>query len=70
MVSNLEDKDGDKEIKEKGNLPNILDTFLIAKQVSTPQRKDGLWSETILEYVNKLEKELERPLLYKVWRVI
>ena len=66
MVSNLEDKDGDKEIKEKGNLPNILDTFLIAKQVSTPQhvKMAYAWSETILEYVNKLEKEGRKAIYY------
>lgn len=65
MISNLEESNGDDEIKEKGNLSNILDTFLIAKQVTSPQhiKMAYAWSETILEYVNKLP-ETRRAIYY------
>ena len=52
----------DEEINEKGNLSNILDTFLKAEKVTTTYHvwMAYAWTETILEYITqKQSKKIE-----------
>ena len=57
-----------KEYLKKGKMPNIVETLLLAKSVSSPQhvKMAYAWTQTILEYITTKQSKQGFKVLYNI----
>ena len=64
----VDEKKAKREYLKKGKMPNIIETLLLAKSVSSPQhvKMAYAWTQTILEYITTKQSKQGFKVLYNI----